>query len=68
MTRRKMPSQVFVVWDAQTSDPDEQFLVAGVTLEEHASKGAKTVVGTYRLVREDVVTLVTKISQRKVRK
>lgn len=63
--RKRLPKQVFVVWDDQGDG--EFYLLAAESLQEHASKGTKTIVGTYKLVAEDVVTLVTKVSQRKVR-
>lgn len=62
--RKRLPKEVFLRWEG--SD-DEAFLSAGETITEHADKNSKVLVGTYRLVREDDVVLVTKLSQRKVR-
>lgn len=63
--RKPLPKMAYLVWDEQTDG--EHYLIAAESLDEHAEKGAKTVVGTYKLVTQDVVTLVTKISQRKLR-
>ena len=62
---KKLPKLAYLIWDNQGDD--DFYLVAGETMEGHASQGSKTIVGTYKLVSEDVVQLVTKISKRAVR-
>lgn len=62
--QKRLPKEIFVKWDG---DGDEQYLATDTTIEAMTERGKKMVIGTYKLVREDVVTLVTKVSQRKVR-
>lgn len=64
MNAKRLPKEVFIAWEG---NDDDAFLTTGDSITELASKNAKTRIGTYRLVREDDVILVTKISQRKVR-
>lgn len=63
---KKLPKLAYLIYDDQGEE--DFYLIAGETMEGHASsQGAKVVVGTYKLISEDVVQLVTKISKRAVR-
>lgn len=70
-TIKRLPKVAYLVWDNQvdqsTSDEPDYYLLASEKLEDHAEKGSKRIVGTYKLVAEDSVQLVTKLSQRKLR-
>jgi hypothetical protein len=68
---KRLPKVAYLVWDNQanqsTSEEPDYYLLAAEKLEDHAEKGSKRIVGTYKLVAEDSVQLVTKLSQRKLR-
>ena len=64
-TRKRLPQELFVTWEE--ADSDDAFLSVNEAISDFAERGKKRIVGTYKLVREDFVEAVTKISQRKVR-
>jgi hypothetical protein len=49
MAKKKLPKQVFVMWEEQPT-PDDPFLTAAETWEEHARMGESVKVGVYQLV------------------
>lgn len=64
MVKKKMPKDLYVVWDGM---PDDTFLLAAEIIDDFAAVGKKQTVGVYKLVAVKEVTAKTTVSQRKVR-
>jgi hypothetical protein len=49
---KRLPKEIYVVWDTP-SGTEDAYLLAAPTKREHAQMDVKKIVGTYRLVVEE---------------
>jgi hypothetical protein len=63
---KKLPKEIFVVWDQPPNDTNA-YLLAAEKAEEHVSLNDRKIVGCYRLVYEDEARAVPQFKRLKKR-